>query len=95
MSFNVLCQLQLSIATILGLPLSANPVFHSHIKHVVIDFHFVREQVANRRLKVTHVHSSDQFTDSLTKPLARAPFLSHRTKIGILAGSSILQGHNK
>ena len=30
--------------------LSANPIFHAHMKHIEIDFHFVREQVASRQL---------------------------------------------
>ena len=73
----------------------ANPVFHSRMKHIAIDFHFVRDQVASGRLCVSHVHTSDQLADSLTKPLPRLHFLTHRTKIGVLRGQSILRGHDK
>ena len=75
--------------------LCANPVFHSRMKHIAIDFHFVRDQVARHQLRVSHVHTADQLADSLTKPLARKLFSSHRSKIGILDGSSILWGHDK
>lgn len=38
----------------------ANPVFHSQIKHVAIDFHFVQEQAENGLLQVSHLHTADQ-----------------------------------
>ncbi|KAK0608463.1 hypothetical protein LWI29_031040 [Acer saccharum] len=73
----------------------ANPMFHSRMKHVVIDFFFVRDQVARKQLRVAHVHTNDQLADSLTKSLNRKQFFDHRIKIGILDGSSILRGHNR
>ena len=48
--------------------LSANPVFHSRMKHLALAFHFIREQVQNGCLRVTHVRTGDQLADPLTKP---------------------------
>ncbi|CAH9114633.1 unnamed protein product [Cuscuta europaea] len=65
------------------------------MKHVAIDFHFVREQIQKGQLRVTHVHTQDQLADSLTKPLARQLFQSHRSKLGILPRPPRLRGHAK
>ncbi|KAL6332494.1 hypothetical protein AAG906_008525 [Vitis piasezkii] len=35
--------------------LCSNPIFHSCIKHVAIDFHFIKDQVQNGALHVAHV----------------------------------------
>jgi hypothetical protein len=43
------------------------PVFHSRMKHLQIDYHFVRERVIKGDLLVQHVSSTDQFADILTK----------------------------
>ncbi|KAL8148508.1 hypothetical protein AgCh_005759 [Apium graveolens] len=51
--------------------LSSNPVFHSRMKHISLDYHFVRERVADGTFKVHHVHTKDQWADVLTKPLPR------------------------
>jgi hypothetical protein len=54
--------------------MSVNPVFHARTKHVEIDFHFVRDRVADKSLVVRFVPSSDQLADVLTKPLVSAKF---------------------
>ena len=63
--------------------LCSNLVFHSRMKHVAIDFHFIRDQVQSGRLRVAHVSSEDQLANALTKPLSRTPFLTLKTKIGL------------
>lgn len=63
--------------------LCTNPVFHSRMKHISIDYHFVREQIQNGQLRVSHVSSHDQLADGLTKPLMRSRFQLLRNKIGV------------
>ncbi|KAI3701690.1 hypothetical protein L6452_26950 [Arctium lappa] len=74
---------------------SANPIFHSRMKHLALDFHFVREKVQEGTIRVTHNKGADQLADALTKP-----FLKHRhhdliSKIGLVSRSSILREHIK
>ncbi|CAE5959206.1 unnamed protein product [Arabidopsis arenosa] len=63
--------------------LCANPIFHSRMKHLALDYHFIRNQITSGSLRVAHVSSKDQLADALTKPLARAPFSSMSSKIGV------------
>lgn len=62
----------------------ANPKMHSKMKHVRIDFHFVRDRVEEGSLRVTHVSSTDQLADLLIKPLSTTRFQSLRFKIRVL-----------
>ncbi|KAD5960622.1 hypothetical protein E3N88_12094 [Mikania micrantha] len=64
---------------------SANPVFHSRMKHLALDFHFVREKVNTRTIRVTHIHADDQLADALTKMLLKPCFSSLLSKIGLLS----------
>ena len=63
--------------------LCAIPVFHSRMKHIAIDYHFVQNQVQKGALRVAHVNTRDQLADALTKPLTRARFMELQNKIGV------------
>ena len=69
-----------------------NPIFHSRMKHIAIDFHFVQEQVQQKLVDVKHVHFADQVADTLTKPLAKSAFHHHLPKLAIVDTTSNLKG---
>lgn len=63
--------------------LCANPIFHSRMKHVALDYHFVRGNIQAGVLRVQYVHTRDQLADLLTNPLPRPLFTDLRSKIGV------------
>lgn len=65
--------------------LCANPVFHTRMKHVALDYHFIRGQIQHGMLRVAHINTKDQLADALTKPLNRAQFHHLRNKIGVVS----------
>ncbi|CAL1391748.1 unnamed protein product [Linum trigynum] len=71
---------------------SSNPVFHSRMKHLALDYHFVRQLVQSGRLHVSYIPTTNQLADALTKPLPSPRFLLLRAKIGVVDTSSVLRG---
>ena len=59
------------------LALSTNPVFHSLIKHLDTDFHFIREKVQQGDHLVHYVPTQAQVVDVLTKGLHNPVFIQH------------------
>ena len=64
--------------------LSKNPVLHSRVKHVAVDFHFVRHYVDIKKVRVVHVHGADQIADTLTKALSKSAFEYNLFKLGLV-----------
>jgi hypothetical protein len=54
--------------------LTANPIFQRRMKHIELDYHFVREHVASRQVDVRPISSKDQVANIMTKPLAGPAF---------------------
>ncbi|CAL8120114.1 unnamed protein product [Prunus armeniaca] len=66
-----------------ALALSANPVLHSRIKHMEIDFHFIRERVQNKDLIVQYVSTDEQVVDILTKGRHSPLFVKHCANLSL------------
>nr|XP_016450848.1 PREDICTED: uncharacterized mitochondrial protein AtMg00810-like [Nicotiana tabacum] len=57
-----------------ALYMTTNPVMHARTKHVELDYHFVREKVAQGQLITQFVRSKDQLVDVHTKALGTDQF---------------------
>ena len=64
--------------------LSENPVFHDKSKHIEIKYHYIRDMVQRRVVKLQYVATDEQIANVLTKPLARVKFEYFREKLGVL-----------
>ena len=53
------------------------------MKHVALDYHFVRSYIQSGALRVSHVSTKDQLADTLNKPLPRPRFEELNHKIGV------------
>jgi len=66
--------------------LSTNPMQHQQTKHMEIDIHFVRDQVAIGDVRVLHVPTTSQFADIFTKGLPSSTFTEFRSNLNITGG---------
>ena len=73
--------------------MAVNPVTRSRSKHIAIDYHFVRELIANGSLKVAFTPSHLQLADSFTKGVSKPQFLLFHNKLHVIPFTTLsLQG---
>jgi hypothetical protein len=49
--------------------LTKNPVFHDRSKHIDMRYHYIRDLVQRKNVKLQYIDTSEQVADILTKPL--------------------------
>ena len=57
---------------------------HSKTKHIAIKYHFVRELVQDKEIRLEYVHSKEKIAEIFTKPLPMDTFLYLRGKSGVI-----------
>ena len=57
-----------------SIALRYNPVFHARTKHIDIQHHYIRDEVAAKRIELSYVPTEEMIADGLTKPLTHVKF---------------------
>jgi hypothetical protein len=99
----LLHELQVSLAfapvvwcdNISALALASNPIFHARSKHIEVDYHFVREKVANKDILLQHVPTSLQPADIFTKGHTADRFCYLRDKLSVTDIPASLRANDK
>ena len=66
-----------------AISMTKNPQFHGHSKHISIKYHFVRDQVSDKTIKVEHCPTAEMIADMLTKALHKDQFTKLRRMVGL------------
>jgi Reverse transcriptase (RNA-dependent DNA polymerase) len=66
-----------------AIALAKNAQYHGRTKHIDADVHFVRECVADGRVDLRYIPTTEQVADGLTKPLCRDKFVAFRKAVGV------------
>ena len=60
-----------------------NLVMHAKTKHIAIKYHYVRELVEDKEVKMEYIHTKEQIADIFTKPLPKDAYEYLRGKLGV------------
>lgn len=74
-----------------AISLASNPVFHSKMKHMALDFHFIIELVQAKNLKISYISTLDQVADIFTKGLDGPRFSLLKDKLCVFGISQLKQ----
>jgi Reverse transcriptase (RNA-dependent DNA polymerase)/gag-polypeptide of LTR copia-type len=66
-----------------AIKLTSNPSFHRRTKHINTRYHYIRELVADKTLKITYVPTNVMLADMFTKSISRPLLESHCELIGM------------
>jgi hypothetical protein len=64
--------------------LASNIVFHVRMKHIKVDYHFVRDRVVKKLLDVSFISSNDQIADGFTKALLQERLLEFQRNLNLI-----------
>jgi hypothetical protein len=71
--------------------LTEKPVFHDRSKHIDMRYHYIRDLVKRKTVKLQYLAMSEQVDDILTNPLTLRQFLQLGGKLGVAKNDSLAE----
>ena len=69
--------------------IESNLVQHSRTKHIDIRYHFLRDHVNKRDIKMDGISTEDQLADIFIKPLDENRFCKFRNELNVIDFSNV------
>ncbi|XP_046844921.1 secreted RxLR effector protein 161-like [Xenia sp. Carnegie-2017] len=66
-----------------AIEIARNPKFHNRTKHIDVAYHFVRERILSKEVKVCYCPSKDMIADIMTKGLSKDQFQKLRNLLNV------------
>ena len=70
--------------------ISKNPMMHAKKMHTGVKYHYVRELVEEKEVKMEYVSSKEQIVVIFTKPLPKDAYEYLRGKLGVIPLSKVV-----
>ena len=64
--------------------ISKNPLMHTKTKHIAIKYHYVRELVQDKEVKMEYVNTNEKIDDIFKKTLPKDAHEYLRSKLGVI-----------
>ena len=64
--------------------ISNNLVIHTKTKHIAIKYHYLRELVQGKEVRLEYVNTKEKIVDIFTKALPKNSFVYVRGKLGVI-----------
>ena len=70
--------------------ISKNLVMHTKTKHIAIKYHYVRELVQDKEVRMEYVHTKEKIANIFTKALPKDAHEYLRGKLGVIPLSKVV-----
>jgi len=74
----------LFIDSLLAIKLANNLEHYAKTKHINIQYHFMREYVINNTIQLSHISTTEQLADMLTKAVSGSTFKNLVRQINLI-----------